>query len=335
MSDHRIGSAMSIDADRRFVERPAALLPARQRLDAATSDAPVDRLVRHLRKDRKMRLVLSFLDRIDKKTHLKDLMIEAPGGNREARFEGHPAINFGFSSPLGLDQHPRVQQAIIDGMRHWGTQNTISRSFASAEICKRVERRLADWLGVEDTMVVRSVSLLNIGVIPAICGPDTLLAVDRFSHSSIWEASKIAQSEGVEVQEFDAARSASLEKIAKRRGRKRLVVVIDGVYSMLGTIPPLADVYEIASRYDGVLYVDDAHGTGVVGPGGRGAAYESLGTVNNIVLGGSLSKAAGCVGGFVTCTHALKLILKMKNFSACVQESKRFWTSSSRPSSTA
>lgn len=306
---------MSTNAHPKFVPPSASLLPPRARLDAATSDSPVDSLVRHLSKDRRIWLTLSFLDRIGKETHLKDLTLEDPGNAREATMEGQSVINFGFSSPLGLDRNPAVQQAIIDGMRHWGTQNTISRSFASAEICKRVERRLADWLGVEDTMVVRSVSIANIGVIPAICGPDTLLAVDQFSHTSIWEASKIAQADGVEVQKFDAAEMGSLEEVARKRGNRRLVVAIDGVYSMLGTTPPLQEVYDIAKRHDGVLYVDDAHGTGAVGPGGRGAAFETLGSVNDIVLAGSLSKAFGCVGGFVTCTHALKLILKMKNFA--------------------
>lgn len=306
---------MSTKTHTKFIPPPASLLPPRARLEAATSDSPVDGLVRHLAKDRRIWLPLSFLDRIGKETHLKDLTLEDPGDSREVILEGRSAINFGFSSPLGLDRHPVVQQAIIDGVRHWGTQNFISRSFASAEILKRVERRLADWLGVEDTMVVRSCALSNIGAIPAICDPNTLLAVDVFSHTSIWEASKIAQADGVQVEKFDAAVQGSLEEIARKRGSRRLVVAIDGVYSMLGTTPPLQEVYEIAKRNDGVLYVDDAHGTGAVGPGGRGAAFQLLGSVNDIVLAGSLSKAIGCMGGFVTCTHALKLILKMKNFA--------------------
>ena len=92
------------------------------------------------------------------------------------------------------------------------------------------------------------------------------------------------------------------------------VVAVDGVYSMSGQIPPLADLEQVTREMGGTLYIDDAHGTGVVGERGRGAAHQALGTLKNVLLVGSLSKAFSCMGGFVTCKRgALKRILKIKS----------------------
>ena len=91
------------------------------------------------------------------------------------------------------------------------------------------------------------------------------------------------------------------------------MVAIDGVNSMSGKIPPLAEIDEVTRRYGGILYVDDAHGTGVVGPGGRGAARMILGGLDQVLMVGSLSKAFSCLGAFVTCTAKLKRVLKMRS----------------------
>ena len=91
------------------------------------------------------------------------------------------------------------------------------------------------------------------------------------------------------------------------------VMAIDGVYSMSGKTPPLAELDSTVRSLGGTLYVDDAHGTGVVGPRGRGAAAAALGTLDNVLMVGSLSKAFSCLGGFVTCTPDLKTILKIRS----------------------
>ena len=91
------------------------------------------------------------------------------------------------------------------------------------------------------------------------------------------------------------------------------VVAVDGVYSMTGKIPPLGGIGPSGPPHGGILYVDDAHGTGVVGPGGRGAARMVLGSLDQVLMVGSLSKAFSCMGAFVTCTPELKPVLKMRS----------------------
>jgi len=90
-------------------------------------------------------------------------------------------------------------------------------------------------------------------------------------------------------------------------------VAVDGVYSMTGRTPPPKQIDEVTRRHGGILYVDDAHGTAVVGPGGRGAAYMSLGGLDQVLMVGSLSKAFSCMGAFVTCNSTLKRVLKLRS----------------------
>src|SRR5439155_14011630 len=91
------------------------------------------------------------------------------------------------------------------------------------------------------------------------------------------------------------------------------VVAIDGVYSMSGQLPPLRELNEVARRHNAVLYVDDAHGTGVLGTLGRGTVLDALGNYDNTFVVGSLSKAFSCAGGFIGCTHEFKMLLKMRS----------------------
>ena len=102
------------------------------------------------------------------------------------------------------------------------------------------------------------------------------------------QASKIAASNGATLRELHPCDPHALEALLKKEKYEGCVVAVDGVYSMSGMIPPLAELDEVTRRYGGVLYVDDAHGTGVMGPGGRGAAYQSLGTLENVLMVGGL-----------------------------------------------
>jgi 7-keto-8-aminopelargonate synthetase-like enzyme len=229
--------------------------------------------------------------------------------------EGHTVVNFGSANFLGLDFDPRLQEAVRRGVEKWGVHQYSSRTFYSVAPYEEVERRLAAWLDVEDTLLFPCVTKLHAGVLPALAGKGDVLAIDRFSHNSIWNASKIASAAGADVREFDANNPASLAKVCQRSKKASCVVVVDGVYSMTGEMPRLAELDVAAKQQHALLYVDDAHGTGVVGPGGRGAAYEPIGSLRDILYVGSLSKGFSALGGFITCTPALKLILKLKSDS--------------------
>ena len=274
---------------------------------------PMERLKARLLKDKVTRLGVTFLDRyID--IHLKDMDVDEMDGQRGVRFGNHWLVNFGSDSFLGLDKHPHVQAAITDAMKTWGTHNGASRAFSSSALCTEAEHRLAEWLGVEDTLIYTSVTLANAGLIPALAGKGDLLIVDRHSHNSIQEAAKIASANGAILREMFPCRGEVLREILEREKPNGCIVAVDGVYSMTGQIPPLAEINDVAQEFGVDLYIDDAHGTGVVGDRGRGAAYQALGKLNDVLMVGSLSKAFSCLGGFVTCKRGdLKRILKIKS----------------------
>ena len=175
------------------------------------------------------------------------------------------------------------------------------------------ERRLAQWLGVPDTLIFPSVTLANVGLLPAIAGKGDLLVVDRTSHDSVQQAAKIAAQNGAILRELNPCRGEALCKILSSEDYEACVVAVDGVYSMTGIVPPLDELNQVVREFGGILYVDDAHGTAVVGPGGRGATYMMLGSLDEVLMIGSLSKAFSCLGAFVTCDARLKRILKIRS----------------------
>jgi 7-keto-8-aminopelargonate synthetase-like enzyme len=246
--------------------------------------------------------------------HLKDLVVDEIGPDRRIAVKGHTVINFGSDSFLGLDQDPRVQDALVRGVARWGTHNGASRAFASVRANTEAEEKLADWLGTEATLIYPSVTLANLGALPGLVGRQDLLVVDEHAHNSIQEGAKIARANGVPLATFSHCDPEDLERALTGAGSYRIAVVaIDGVYSMSGALPPLAELNAVCLRHNAVLYVDDAHGTGVLGTRGRGTVLDALGSYANTFVIGSLSKAFSCMGGFIGCTKEFQLLLKMRS----------------------
>ncbi|HZT81357.1 MAG TPA: pyridoxal phosphate-dependent aminotransferase family protein, partial [Gemmataceae bacterium] len=203
----------------------------------------------------------------------------------------------------------------VRGVQKWGTHNGASRAFSSVRANEEAEEKLARWLGTEATLIYPSVTLANMGAIPGLVGRNDLLIVDEHAHNSIQEGAKIAKANGAEVVTFSHCDPADLER-AFRQATSRYrtaVVAIDGVYSMSGALPPLAELNDVALARNAVLYVDDAHGTGVLGTNGRGTVLDALGTYDNTFVVGSLSKGFSCAGGFIGCTAEFKRLLKMRS----------------------
>jgi glycine C-acetyltransferase len=246
--------------------------------------------------------------------HLKYLAVAAVGPNREMRVGGHDLVNFGFDSFLGLDQEPRVKDALIRGARQWGTQFGASRAFASCQIEADLENKIACWMGTEAAMIFPSVTLANMGALPALVEPQDLIVLDEFAHNSIVEAAKIAQANGVRVVSFAHNDPAALErKLVESRPYRTAIVAIDGVYSMSGAIADMVGLNAVAKRHDAVLFVDDAHATAVSGDHGRGTVLETLGSYDNTIVVGCFSKACSVFGAFVACTHELQRMLKFRS----------------------
>jgi 7-keto-8-aminopelargonate synthetase-like enzyme len=277
------------------------------------SDSPMHKLADAMRQHGLVRFVEHFAE-LFPTCHLKDLVVDDMGPNRQMTVNGHQVINFGSDSFLGLDQDPRVKQAIASGIARWGTHNGASRAFASVRANEEAEQKLADWLGTEAALIYPSVTLTNMGALPGLAAKRDVIVVDEHAHNSIHEGARIARANGVPVLSFSHCDPADLERVFSAAARYRVgIVAIDGVYSMSGALPPLAALNEVARRYNAVLYIDDAHGTGVLGRQGRGTVLDALGNYDNTFVVGSLSKAFSCMGGFIGCTAQFKRLLKMRS----------------------
>lgn len=271
----------------------------------------VEQLKERLGDDRVTRIALNFLDKF-MGVHLKDGVIDWME-DRRLGMVGHEVVNFGSDSFLGYDRDTRVQAAIVEGMEEWGTHNGSSRAFGNIALCEEAERRLARWMGVEDTLIYPSVTLANIGLLPGLVGKGDLLVLDRKSHDSLHQAAMIVKGNGAKVILMDPCTGETLDKILRAEDYEGCVVAVDGIYSMTGELAPLVELDEVTRAHGGILYVDDAHGTGLVGPKGRGAASMLLESIDNALVVGSLSKAFSCLGAFVTCDTKLKRILKIRS----------------------
>jgi len=275
--------------------------------------SPMEKLEEALRQNTLVRIIERFgAEHSD--THLKDLVIDEAGPGREIVVLGRRIVNFGSDSFLGLDRDPRVQEAVRRGLKRWGTHNGSSRAFLSVRANIEAERKLAEWLGVESALIHPSVMLVNLGAIPGLTGRQDAIALDEQAHSSMQEAAKIARANGTKVAVFAHSDPLSLDRTLEGlRPYRCALVCIDGVYSMSGKIPPMAELNEVARARDAVLYIDDAHGTGVLGEQGRGTVLEALGSYDNTFVVGSLSKAFSCAGGFIACPEPFQRLLKIRS----------------------
>ncbi len=247
---------------------------------------------------------------------MKDQTVEDVRAGREVKLGGQWVVNFGSDSFLGLDQDARVKRALERGVQQWGTHNGGSRAFSSIEPNVRAEQKIAAWLGTESALIYPSVTLANTGALPGLVSRQDVLVADQFAHNSIDEGLKLAKARGVRTAKFThndpAALVATLRALAPYR---YAIVAVDGVYSMSGELPPLAEFRRIAHEHNACLYVDDAHATGVLGQNGRGTVQEALGDYKNVITVGSLSKGFSCLGGFVAGTQAAIDVLKLRSNS--------------------
>jgi len=273
----------------------------------------MDKLGDALRQNSLVRIIERFREE-HSDSHLKDLVIDEAGPGREIVVLGRRVVNFGSDSFLGLDQDPRVQDAIRRGLARWGTHNGCSRAFASVRANIDAETKIADGLGVESVLIHPSVMLTNLGAIPGLTGRHDAIALDEQAHSSMQEGAKIARANGAKIATFAHSDPESLaQTLDGMRPYRCALVCIDGVYSMSGKIPPMAELDRVARAFDAVLYIDDAHGTGVLGQHGRGTVLDALGSYDNAFVIGSLSKAFSCAGGFIGCPEPFQRLLKIRS----------------------
>jgi 7-keto-8-aminopelargonate synthetase-like enzyme/acyl-CoA synthetase (AMP-forming)/AMP-acid ligase II len=231
---------------------------------------------------------------------------------REVVIDGRRVVDLASCNYLGLDLHPDVLAAVPPLLDRWGAHPSWTRAVASPEPYRVLETRLAELLGVPLTVVFPTVTLAHIGVLPKLAGPRGGIVIDAAAHHSLQEAAILAKGRGTAVA---VTRHGDVEDVEARltamADRPARVIVVDGVYSMSGNAVDLAPLVELADRHDATVYVDDAHGFGVLGERpGPGAPYGSRGNgvvryrgldYHRIVYVGGMSKAYSSLAAFVTC----------------------------------
>jgi myxalamid-type polyketide synthase MxaB len=229
---------------------------------------------------------------------------------------GRWRYDFASCNYLGLDLHPEVLAAIPPALAQWGVHPSWTRAVASPRPYNELERELAALVGAPTTLVFPSISLLHMGVLPLLAGHDGVIFKDAEAHHSIHEACLRAQANGTEWAPFPHGDVAQLErKLARQRPRRTKVIATDGVYSMGSSHPPLAEYARLARQYNASVYVDDAHGFGIVGERPDVAlpyGYCGNGMVRHlgldfcsdrIVYVAGLSKSFSSYAAFVTCIN--------------------------------
>ncbi|MGH2626559.1 MAG: glycine C-acetyltransferase [Anaerolineales bacterium] len=214
--------------------------------------------------------------------------------------DGRKVLNFCSNNYLGLANHPRLVEAAKQALDRFGVGPAAVRTIAGTmELHLELERRLAAFKGVAAAITFQSGFNANLATIPALVAKEDVIFSDELNHASIIDGSRLS---GARILRFAHADPSDLARVitaARDEGFRRGLVVTDGVFSMDGDIAPLDAILEVARREACLLMVDDAHGEGVLGRGGRGIVdhYRLHGQVDVEV--GTLSKAFGVVGGVV------------------------------------
>ena len=216
------------------------------------------------------------------------------------------AIVLSSNNYLGLADNPRVIQAGREGLEKYGAGTASVRFICGTlDIHQRLERRIAEFLGTENSLTYVSCWAANTGLIPTIAVEGTTIISDELNHASIIDGCRIAtQSNRLRYKHADMA---DLEaKLANLPPDMIKFIISDGVFSMEGDLAKLPEIAALARRYNAVTIVDDSHGTGVTGPTGRGTVEHFALTGQIDIITGTLGKAlGGAAGGFVAGTNEL------------------------------
>lgn len=214
--------------------------------------------------------------------------------------DGKRVLNFCSNNYLGLANHPRILAAAKAATEKYGVGPAAVRSIAGTmELHVELERRLAAFKGAEACITFQSGFAANLAAVPALVGKEDVIFSDELNHASIIDGCRLSGGKIVRYKHNDVESLRSVIAAEKKIGFRRAMIISDGVFSMDGDVAPLADLVKVAEEEDYLLMVDDAHGEGVLGKGGRGIV-DHFGLHHRVDIEiGTLSKAFGVVGGCV------------------------------------
>ena len=212
--------------------------------------------------------------------------------------DGKRVLNFCSNNYLGLANHPRLVEAARRALESHGVGPAAVRSIAGTmDLHLELERRLASFKGVEAAISFQSGFNANLGVIAALVGKEDVIYSDELNHASIIDGSRLSGATIVRYAHADADDLRRAIAANRDKGYRRSLIITDGVFSMDGDVAPLDRIHDVAQEHDFLLMVDDAHGEGVLGRGGRGIV-DHFGLHGKVDIEiGTLSKAFGVVGG--------------------------------------
>jgi 8-amino-7-oxononanoate synthase len=222
--------------------------------------------------------------------------LESPQDS-EVVVDGKRVIMIGSNNYLGLTNHPRVKEAALKAIEKYGSGCAGSRFLnGNLGIHEELERKLAKFFRKEAALVFATGYQTNLGVIPALVGRNDVVIIDKYDHASILDGCRLSFGQ---VRKYRHNDIKDLERVLEATKDRRKLIIVDGVFSMEGDIADLPAIVRLAKAYGARIMVDDAHGIGVLGKGGRGTA-EHFGLENEVdLIMGTYSKSLAAIGGFI------------------------------------
>ena len=245
----------------------------------------------------------------------------------EVIINGKKVLMFGSNCYSGLVSDPRIKEAAIEAIRKYGTGCAGSPFLnGTLDLHKQLEHRIAEYIGKEDVMIYSTGFEVNLGVVSCLTGREDYILWDEQDHASIIEGRRLSFSNSLKYKHNDMA---SLEKqLQKCAPDKVKLIVTDGVFSMEGDVANLPEIVRLAKKYDAQIMVDEAHGIGVFGKGGRGTC-DHYGVTNDVdLIMGTFSKSFASLGGFIATDKEITNFLRHHSRSY-------IFTASITPASTA
>ncbi|MEU9607282.1 glycine C-acetyltransferase [Streptomyces sp. NPDC048057] len=244
--------------------------------------------------------------------HKPERVIGTPQSARVSVASGE-VLNFCANNYLGLADHPQVVAAAKEALDRWGYGMASVRFICGTQdVHKELEARLSAFLGQEDTILYSSCFDANGGVFETLLGPEDAVISDALNHASIIDGIRLSKAARHRYANRDLAELE--QRLKETQDARRRLIVTDGVFSMDGYVAPLAEICDLADRYDALVMVDDSHAVGFVGPGGRGTP-ELAGVMDRVdIITGTLGKAlGGASGGYVAARAEIVALLRQRS----------------------
>ena len=220
----------------------------------------------------------------------------SPQGTRIA-FDGGEYINYSSNDYLGLANHPVIIERVRQALDSHGFGAGASRLLGGgSSLHNDLEARVAQFKKTESALVFNSGYAANTGIIPSVADEDTILLSDELNHASIIDGCRLSSAKTFVYAHKDISH---IEALLQKETAKRKIIITDSIFSMDGDIAPLVELYVLCRNYDALLYVDDAHATGVIGEGKGSLAHFNINPEPWIIQMGTFSKALGSLGAFL------------------------------------